>query len=168
MDITNIVIEFANEQDLQAIQQLYSYHVLHGLGTFEEIPPSVDDMQQRFNKIVQNNLPYLVAKLNNKVVGYAYANYFRERSAYRFTLEDSIYIDPKYVGLGVGVKLMSELIKECKQRNILQLVALIGDSQNYASIKLHNKCGFKPAGVMKNVGFKFGKFVDVVIMQLNL
>jgi phosphinothricin acetyltransferase len=130
--------------------------------------PTVAEMQRRFDTIRQNNLPYLIAKIDGEIVGYAYANYFRERSAYRFTLEDSIYVSHQHIGLGIGEQLLSALIVECRLSGAIQLLAVIGDSDNQGSIKLHRKLGFEEVGVMQNVGYKFERFVDVVIMQLNL
>lgn len=165
---SEIKIEIARFEDVSAIQAIYAYHVLNGLGTFEETPPTIEDMEKRFNKIIADGFPFLVAKLADKIVGYAYASHFRERSAYRFTVEDSIYIDSQYLGSGVGSMLLKELIVSCKQRGYLQMLALIGDSNNSGSVNLHKRHGFELTGIMKNVGYKFEKFVDVVVMQLNL
>ena len=168
--MSNLVfrIETAQLADVAIIQQIYAYHVLNGLGTFEENPPSVIEMHERFQKINAAGFPYLVAKLDNLVVGYAYAGHFRERSAFRHTVEDSIYVAPEFVGHGVGELLLIELVKRCRARGYRELVALIGDSRNYASIKLHHKHGFRQTGIMQKVGYKFEQFVDVVIMQLTL
>ena len=165
---SGIKIEAARFEDITAVQAIYAHHVLNGLGTFEEIPPTIEDMEKRFNKITTDGFPFLVARLADKVIGYAYASHFRERSAYRFTVEDSIYIDNQYQGSGVGSMLLKELIVSCKQRGYLQMLALIGDSNNSGSVNLHKKHGFELIGVMKNVGYKFEKFVDVVVMQLDL
>ncbi len=168
MPAKNIIIKSAAAGDVESIQSLYAYHVEHGLGTFEEVVPTVAEMQRRFDTIRQNNLPYLIAKIDGEIVGYAYANYFRERSAYRFTLEDSIYVSHLHIGLGIGEALLSALINECRDFGAIQLLAVIGDSYNQGSIQLHRKLGFESVGVMQNVGYKFERFVDVVIMQLNL
>lgn len=168
MPAKNIIIKSATAGDVESTQSLYAYHVEHGLGTFEEVVPAVAEMQRRFDTIRQNNLPYLIAKIDGEIVGYAYANYFRERSAYRFTLEDSIYVSHQHIGLGIGEALLSALINECRDFGAIQLLAVIGDSDNQGSIKLHRKLGFEDVGVMQNVGYKFERFVDVVIMQLNL
>ncbi|WP_222593258.1 GNAT family N-acetyltransferase [Aquella oligotrophica] len=165
---SEIKIEVARFEDLSAIQAIYAHHVLNGLGTFEETPPTIEDMEKRFDKITADGFPFLVARLTDKVIGYAYASHFRERSAYRFTVEDSIYIDKQYQGSGVGSMLLKELIVSCKQRGYLQMLALIGDSNNRGSVNLHKKHGFELIGIMKNVGYKFEKFVDVVVMQLDL
>lgn len=168
MPAKNIIIKSATAGDVESIQSLYAYHVEHGLGTFEEVVPTVAEMQRRFDTIRQHNLPYLIAKIDGEIVGYAYANYFRERSAYRFTLEDSIYVSHQHIGLGIGEALLSALINECRDFGAIQLLAVIGDSDNQGSIQLHRKLGFEDVGVMQNVGYKFERFVDVVIMQLNL
>lgn len=164
----NITIAATHEEDIGAITAIYAHHVLYGNGTFEEVPPSLNEMQLRYNKICQNQFPYLTAKLDGHVVGYAYASSFRERSAYRFTVEDSIYIDPNYLQQGIGVLLLGELIKECRKKNYRQLLALIGDSNNLGSINLHARSDFHTVGIMHNVGYKFGQLLDVVIMQLDL
>ncbi len=154
--------------DVVRIQQIYAYHVLNGLGTFEEIPPNVDEMRGRFDKINLQGFPFIVAKLGELVVGYAYAGHFRERSAYRHTVEDSVYVAAEFVGRGVGELLMQELILLCRANGYREIVALIGDSNNHGSVKLHNKLGFSQTGIMHKVGYKFEQFVDVVIMQLTL
>ena len=166
--LTPVDIKHATIDDVVFIQQIYAHHVASGLGTFEEVAPTLAEMTARFNKITEQNFPFIVAKLDNEVIGYAYAGHFRERSAYRFTVEDSIYIAPAYCGHGVGRILLDELILRCRARGYKQLLAVIGDSNNHGSINLHQKCGFTLTGVMKDVGYKFERFVDVVIMQLTL
>ncbi|MBP9743470.1 MAG: N-acetyltransferase [Burkholderiales bacterium] len=160
--------EVAQLVDVVRIQQIYAHHVLNGLGTFEENPPSLVEMHERYQKITAAGFPFIVVKLDNLVVGYAYAGHFRERSAYRHTVEDSIYVAPEFVGHGVGEMLLIELIRLCRARGYRELVALIGDSRNHASINLHHKLGFSQTGIMQKVGYKFEQFVDVVIMQLSL
>lgn len=166
--LTPVDIKHATIDDVVFIQQIYAHHVATGLGTFEEVAPTLAEMTARFNKITEQKFPFIVAKLDNEVIGYAYAGHFRERSAYRFTVEDSIYIAPAYCGHGVGQILLDELILRCRARGYKQLLAVIGDSNNHGSINLHQKCGFTLTGVMKDVGYKFERFVDVVIMQLTL
>ena len=161
-------VSTAQFEDVARIQQIYAHHVLNGLGTFEETPPTPAEMQARFDKICTHGFPFIVAKLDGLVVGYAYAGHFRERSAYRYTVEDSVYIAPEYVGRGVGELLLAELIALCRARDYREIVAVIGDSNNHGSIKLHHKLGFSQTGVMHKVGYKFEQFVDVVIMQLTL
>src|SRR5262249_23077757 len=118
--------------------------------------------------VVSRRLPYFVAEINNTVVGYAYATLYRTRVAYRFTLEDSVYVHPNHVGRGFGAALLSQLIPACKQWGCRQLVAVIGDSNNTASIRVHEKLGFQHSGVLRNVGFKFDRWIDTVLMQLPL
>ncbi len=161
-------VEVAQLADVAIIQQIYAHHVLNGLGTFEENPPSLVEMHERYQKITAAGFPFIVVKLDNLVVGYAYVGHFRERSAYRHTVEDSIYVAPEFVGHGVGEMLLIELIRLCRARGYREMVALIGDSRNHASIKLHHKLGFSQTGIMQKVGYKFEQFVDVVIMQLTL
>ncbi len=161
-------VEVAQLADVAIIQQIYAHHVLNGLGTFEENPPSLVEMHERYQKITAAGFPFIVVKLDNLVIGYAYAGHFRERSAYRHTVEDSIYVAPEFVGHGVGEMLLIELIRLCRARGYREMVALIGDSCNHASIKLHHKLGFSQTGIMQKVGYKFEQFVDVVIMQLTL
>ncbi len=166
--LTLVEVNDAVIEDVAFIQQIYAHHVATGLGTFEEVAPSVTEMTARFDKITGQKFPFIVAKLDDEVIGYAYAGHFRERSAYRFTVEDSIYIAPAYCGHGVGRILLDELILRCRTRGYKQILAVIGDSNNHGSINLHQKCGFTHTGVMKDVGYKFERFVDVVIMQLEL
>lgn len=161
-------VSAAQMDDVARIQQIYAYHVLHGLGTFEETPPTLREMQGRFDKICGQGFPFIVAKLDGLVVGYAYAGHFRERSAYRYTVEDSVYVAAECVGRGVGELLLAELIVLCRARDYREIIAVIGDSNNHGSIKLHHKLGFSQTGVMNKVGYKFEQFVDVVIMQLTL
>lgn len=163
-----IIIREATEADLAAIQQIYEYHVLNGTGTFEEVPPTLVDIKARYAKVTAHNYPYLVAEENGLFLGYAYGGFFRERSAYRFTVEDSIYISDAARGKGVGRLLLQQLIVECKRRGFVQMFAIIGDSNNHASICLHEKCGFTITGVMHQAGYKFNQWLDVVIMELNL
>lgn len=168
MSLSLFQVSAAQMDDVARIQQIYAYHVLHGLGTFEETPPSFSEMQGRFDKICAQGFPFIVAKLDEVVVGYAYAGHFRERSAYRYTVEDSVYVAAEYVGRGVGELLLAELIALCRKRDYREIVAVIGDSNNHGSIKLHHKLGFSQTGIMNKVGYKFEQFVDVVIMQLTL
>jgi L-amino acid N-acyltransferase YncA len=155
-------------QDLDAVARIYGHHVLNGTGTFEEIPPTLEEMQKRAAKIAGLGLPWLVAEADGAVVGYAYADRFRERSAYRFTLEDSVYIDPAYHRRGVGRALLTELVGRCEALGYRQIIAVIGDSANHGSTRLHGDVGFELCGVYKKVGLKFGRWLDVVLMQREL
>lgn len=158
----------ARADDFAAIQSIYGHHVLHGLGTFETEPPDAHEMHARHSQITAAGFPYLVATDGTEVIGYAYANHFRTRAAYRFTVEDSIYVAPYAMGRGVGRALLMELIARCSARGLQQMLAVIGDSGNAASIGLHRACGFGDVGTMKAVGRKFDRWVDVVIMQRAL
>ena len=155
--------------DTPAIQALYAHHVEHGFGTFEETAPSLEEMAARREAVEALGLPYLVAENGaGRVIGFAYAGLFRTRSAYRYTCEDSVYVAPDAAGQGVGKALLAAVISGCRAAGYRQLVAVIGDSQNRASISLHNALGFRAAGSFENVGFKRGRWLDVVMMQLEL
>jgi phosphinothricin acetyltransferase len=154
--------------DVPAIQGIYAHHVLHGTGTFETEPPSEDSMKARFRQISGRGYPFLVTELENQVVGFGYAGPFREREAYRYTVEDSIYLHPDFVGRGMGKLLLNELITACTTAGFKQMLALIGDSENRASIRLHETTGFRHTGTMQAVGHKFDRWLDVVIMQRPL
>ncbi len=159
------VIRPSKAADLAAIAEIYGFHVLNGLASFELLAPSVDEMTQRRADVISRGFPYLVAEFEGKVVGYAYASLYRARPAYRHTLEDSVYIHKEFAGRGVGKLLLDALIEGCEKTGARQLIAVIGDSANKGSIKLHAACGFKRTGTLKAVGFKFGQWVDSVIMQ---
>jgi phosphinothricin acetyltransferase len=161
-------IRDATHDDLGAIQAIYSHHVLHGLASFEEVPPSVEEIRARWEAVRTAGKPYIVAELDGAVAGYGYASAYRTRSAYRFTLENSIYIDEGRRGRGVGTALLEALIARCRAGPWRQMLAVIGDSANIPSISLHRKAGFREVGVLKRVGFKHGRWVDSVLMQLEL
>ena len=160
-----IVIRPSKAGDIAAIAEIYGYHVLNGLASFELMAPSVDEMAKRRAYVVGRNFPYLAAEADGRVVGYAYASLYRARPAYRHTLEDSVYVHKEYAGQRVGSLLLAALVEACEKAGCRQLVAIIGDSQNEASIKLHAARGFKHCGTLEAVGFKFGQWVDSVIMQ---
>jgi L-amino acid N-acyltransferase YncA len=161
-------IRDAKETDVPAITEIYGYHVLHGTGSFETEPPDEAEMRRRRLDVVSRGLPYFVAEDSDKIVGYAYAGLYRTRMAYRFTLEDSVYIDHDHMGRGIGEALLRRLISACHECGCRQLVAVIGDSENTASIRVHEKLGFRHAGVLRAVGFKFDRWLDTVLMQLSL
>ena len=154
--------------DLAAIQAIYAHHVLHGLASFEEEPPSLDEMRRRHDDCVGRGLPWLVADFAGSVAGYGYCSPFRARPAYRYTLEDSVYVRQDALGKGVGSAILRELIVRCEALGYRQLVAVIGDSANAASINLHARLGFVRAGMLRSSGFKFGRWVDSVTMQRPL
>ena len=168
MSNDSVSIRDATEDDLAAIQAIYAHHVNHGLGSFEEVPPNVAEISRRRDVARDNGLPYLVAELDGVVRGFAYASPFRTRSAYRYSVEDSVYVGPDALGAGIGSALLAALIERCTERGFRQMVAVIGDSANQASIGLHAKHGFVQTGLMPAVGFKFGRWVDTVRMQRAL
>ena len=155
-------------QDLPAIQAIYAYHVLNGLASFEEQAPPLEEMQRRYEDIIRQGLPYLVAEEKSEVLGYGYCTLYRTRSAYRHTLEDSIYVKQGRQGKGVGKAVLAELIARCTALNYRQVIAVIGDSANAASIAVHASLGFLRAGSLRSSGYKFGRWVDTVFMQLPL
>lgn len=167
-DRAAVSIRPATEADLPAIAAIYGDHVLHGLASFELDVPSVDEMRRRYLDIVGQGFPYIVAGKDGRVAGYAYASYYRTRPAYRFTVENSVYIDASLRRSGVGRALLDELIAQCERRGFRQMLAVIGDSANDASIGLHAACGFERIGVLPAVGWKFDRWVDSVLMQRAL
>ena len=158
----------ATLQDVAVITAIYAHHVRHGTGSFELEPPDEAEMQKRFDNIAALKLPWLVAEDSGKVVGYAYAGPYRPRPAYRFTVEDSIYIHPEQTGCGIGSLLLSSLIANCESLGLRQMIAVVGDSSNAASVQLHRKFGFEQTGTLKDVGYKFGRWLDVVLLQRSL
>ena len=158
----------ATEADASALAAIYGDAVLNGFGTFEEVPPSAADMDARRLAVQDQGLPYLVAEVEGEVLGFAYAAPFRPRAAYRYTLEDSVYVAPEGKGKGVGKAVLSAVIAACERLGVRQLVAVIGDSQNAPSIGLHRSLGFEQAGLHKSVGFKHGRWVDIVLVQKAL
>ncbi len=153
---------------MAAVQTLYAHHVLNGVGTFEETPPSVDDMTARWRIATGFGLPWLVAEAEGRLWGYAYATPFRTRSAYRFIAEDAIYVAHDAHRRGVGRLLLQGLIDRCAALGLHQLLAVIGDSANAGSIGLHAALGFAPAGVFRDVGYKHSRWLDIVLMQKGL
>ncbi|MGL4287634.1 MAG: GNAT family N-acetyltransferase [Phreatobacter sp.] len=164
----HIVVRDATVSDMAAVQAIYSHHVLHGLATFEEAPPSVDDMLARRAAVLGAGLPYLAAERDGRIVGYSYATAYRPRPAYRHAIEDSVYVADGLAGQGIGTSLLTGLIARCERGPWRQMLAVIGDSGNQGSIALHRRLGFEPAGTLKSVGFKLGRWVDTVLMQRPL
>jgi phosphinothricin acetyltransferase len=164
----NVVIRACEEDDVAAITTIYAHHVLHGLASFEIEPPIEIEMRRRRLDVVSRGLPYLIAESAGEVVGYAYASPYRLRPAYRHTAENSVYLHPAWAGRGIGRQLMLALLAECEARGLRQIVAVIGDSANCASIGLHKSLGFRKVGVLRSVGFKIGRWVDSVLMQRDL
>lgn len=163
----------SRDEDVAAIAAIYDHHVLHGLASFEEVPPPADEIARRRRDILARGLPYLVAERASgtkgaRVVGYCYAGPFRPRIGYRFTLEDSIYVAPDEVGRGIGRALLTPLLARCTELGYRQMVAVIGGRETTASIRLHEALGFAHMGVLSAVGFKFGRWVDIIVMQRAL
>jgi phosphinothricin acetyltransferase len=158
----------ATEADAEALAAIYADAVLHGFGTFEEVPPTPAEMEGRRRAVQDQGLPYVVAEDGGEVLGFAYAAPFRPRAAYRYTLEDSVYVAPEAKGRGVGRAVLAEVIAACEALGMRQLIAVIGDSQNAGSIGLHRAMGFEQTGLNKSVGFKHGRWVDIVHMQKAL
>jgi L-amino acid N-acyltransferase YncA len=154
--------------DLAAITEIYDHAVRYGTASFETEPPDEAEMTRRYRTLAEGNFPYLVAELGGTVVGYAYAGPYRTRPAYRYTVEDSIYVSPAAQGRGVGRALLEELIAQSAARGFRQMIAVIGDSAQTASLALHRAAGFYYAGNLQNVGFKFGRWLDTVLMQRPL
>ena len=163
-----MIVRPASAADVAAIQPIYAHHVLHGLASFEEEPPSVQEMRSRYDNIVAGGFPYLVAEEASEVLGYGYCALYRTRSAYRYALEDSVYVREGQHRKGVGRAILAELIVRCERLGYRQMIAIIGDSAQDASIGLHASLGFLRAGTLRSVGFKFGRWVDTVMMQRPL
>jgi len=154
--------------DIPAIQAIYAHHVLHGLGSFEEIPPDAPEMQRRPESLQAQSFPFLVGSVDGVVGGYAYAGRYRLRAAYRYTVEDTVYVDAAKTGKGLGSALLGQLIVRCVASGYRQMIAVIGDSANHASIGLHTTLGFERVANLPSVGFKHGRWVDSVYMQRPL
>jgi len=162
------MIRASTESDLPSITGIYGWSVVHGVGTWEEVPPAQAEMARRREAVLALGLPWVVAELGGQVVGYAYAGPFRTRSGYRYTVEDSVYVAPGAQGKGVGRAMLEVVLGECRRLGVHQVIAGIGDSGNAASIALHSALGFERVGVFPNSGYKFGRWLDVVWMQLAM
>ena len=158
-------VRLATEQDMAAIQEIYAHYVLLTTASFEEEPPTVSEMTARWQRVISRGLPYLVAAKGKRIVGYAYASPFRERSGYRYTIEDSVYVAEDFRGRNIGNALMNELIDRCITLGFRQMIAVIGDSTNASSLALHSRHGFFVVGALSSTCFKFGRWVDAVLMQ---
>jgi L-amino acid N-acyltransferase YncA len=154
--------------DLPSITGIYEHAVRFGTATFEIDPPDLAEITRRFDTLMDGGFPYVVAALEGRVVGYAYAGAYRPRPAYRFTVENSVYLQPTIQRRGIGLQLLQRLIGECEARGFRQMIAVIGDSANAASVGVHLRCGFEMIGTHPNVGFKFGRWLDTVMMQRSL
>jgi L-amino acid N-acyltransferase YncA len=168
MTATPLTIRPSTDADLPAIAVIYAWHVENGTGTFELDVPDVAEMARRRADVVDKGLPWLVAERAGTVLGYAYANHFRPRRAYRFCVEDSIYLADTARGQGLGRLLLAELVARCEAAGSRQMLAVIGDSANAGSIGVHRSLGFEHTGVLRAAGWKFGRWLDVVLMQKSL
>jgi L-amino acid N-acyltransferase YncA len=155
-------------QDIPAVTAIYAHHVLHGTGTFEIEPPTGSDMLSRHADVISRGLPYLVVEHAGRVAGFAYCNWFKPRPAYRFSAEDSIYLAPDSHGQGLGRLLLAELAAQAERAGVRKLIAVIGDSANAGSIGVHRALGFTPVGVLASCGWKFDRWLDVVLMEKAL
>lgn len=163
-----LIIRDATPADMVQVQAIYAFYVTRTCASFEEEPPTVEEMQRRLAKSRERGLPYLVAESDTEVVGFTYAGPFRFRSAYRYTIEDSIYVAPSVTRRGVGSTLLAALVERCTELGYRQMIGVIGDSANHGSIGLHRRLGFRQEGVLRGVGLKFDRWVDVVIMHRPL
>lgn len=161
-------IRAALEGDMPSVQEIYAHYVSKTTASFEDDPPTVAEMTARWQRVTARGMPFLVAVRGKQILGYAYASPFRERSAYRYTCEDSIYVAPDALGRDVGNALMTSLINKCTAFGVRQMIAVIGDSANAASLALHSRHGFYVIGALSSVGYKFGRWSDAVFMQRSL
>ena len=162
------VVRAARDADIPQIAEIYGHYVRTALATFETDPPDTAEMARRRQNVLAHGLPYLVAELDGRVAGFAYAAPYRPRPAYRFTVENSVYVHPDHARKGLGRLLLTELIAACQAAGCREMVAVIGDTGNTASLGLHEAFGFRHVGVLRSVGFKFGRWVDTVLMQRSL
>jgi L-amino acid N-acyltransferase YncA len=166
--MSSLEIRPTTATDLPAITEIYAHEVRQGTATFELVPPDLAEMARRFQALIDGGFPYIAAVIDGSVVGYAYASSYRPRPAYRFTVENSVYLRPAIHRRGIGRKLLERLIAECETRGFRQMIAVIGDSANAGSIGVHAACGFQMIGTHPNVGLKFGRWLDTVMMQREL
>ncbi|SDM65279.1 GNAT family N-acetyltransferase [Allokutzneria albata] len=161
-------IRQASESDLDAIGRIYGHYVISGVATFDERPPSLADWQGTYSKIVAAGLPFLVAEDEGQVIGYAFAKPWRDRPAYRATAEESIYLAPEAAGKGAGTALLTRLLEDCARCGIAEVLAVVVDSGEPASLRLHRRCGFVETGRLARVGRKHGRVLDTVLLQCSL
>jgi L-amino acid N-acyltransferase YncA len=163
-----LVVRASRDDDVPAITAIYGHHVLHGVASFEEVPPAEEEMARRRSELITRDFPYFVAERAGKIVGYSYAGPYRPRIGYRFSLEDSIYIDPGEVGRGIGRALLARVVERSTELGYRQMIAVIGGSETLPSIRLHAALGFAHIGLFPGIGFKFGRWIDSVYMQRAL
>lgn len=166
--ISGALVREAVPEDLPQIQEIYAHHVLSSTATFESAPPSIEEMAARLRSVQEQNLPWLVAEQHDRILGYCYAALYRPRPAYRYTIEDSIYLAEGESGKGLGQQLLATLIEHCERGPWRQMIAVIAGTQNQGSIALHRKLGFAHVGTQPDTGYKFGQWIDVVFMQRAL
>ena len=166
--MSSFEIRRASVADLPSITEIYAREVREGTATFELVPPDLAEMTRRFQALTDRGFPYFVAELDGEIAGYAYASSYRPRPAYRFTVENSVYLKPAIHRRGIGRQLLERLIAECEARGFRQMIAVIGDSANAGSIGVHAACGFKMIGTHPSVGLKVGRWLDTVMMQREL
>jgi L-amino acid N-acyltransferase YncA len=160
-----LTIRPSRDEDVPAITAIYGHHVLHGTGTFETTPPTEADMAGRRADVLSRGLPYIVAEDGGQLLGFAYCQWFKPRPAYRFSAEDSIYLHPDARGRGLGKQLLAELTSRAEAAGVRKLIAVIGDSANQGSVGVHRSCGFAHVGTIASCGWKFGKWLDIVLME---
>jgi len=166
--VSALLLRDATADDAADLHAIYAHYVLHGFGTFEEVPPGTPSFEDKIRTIAGHGLPFLVAQSGEEAVGYAYASPFRPRTGYRYSVEDSVYVRDDQRGRGIGLQLLQALVPRCAAVGVRQIVAVIGDSQNHGSISVHERVGFEHAGVVRGVGYKLGRWVDIVMMQRSL
>ena len=164
----DVLTRAAQPTDIAAVTAIYAHAVTYGTASFETVAPDIAEMMRRYEKLRAGAYPYIVAQCADAVIGYAYAGPYRERAAYRWSLETSIYVAPQFHGRGVGRTLLDTLIREAERGGFRQMIAVIGDSANMSSIRLHAAAGFRLVGTLDSVGFKFGRWLDSVLMQRPL
>ena len=163
-----ITIRDATVADMPAVTAIYAHHVQTGYGSFEEIPPSTEEMVRRFDNVRARGLPWRLAEIDGQIVGYCYASLYHARSAYRFTVQDSVYVDEHFLNRGIGSALLASLIETCTNLGYRQMMAGVGDSANEGSLRLHTRMGFRTVGQAIGVGIKFGRWLDLVLLQRTL
>jgi L-amino acid N-acyltransferase YncA len=166
--ISDIVIRFSNEEDVEAITAIYGLHVSQGTSSFEIEPPTIDEMKRRRHSLLEQGYPYFVADRAGRVVGYTYVSAYRPRAAYQNTVENSVYLHPDVYRRGIGSALLHALIEACEAQGFRQMVAVVGDSANVSSIRLHERLNFRLVGTLRSVGNKHGRWLDTVLLQRAL
>ena len=165
---TDIIIRNVRDEDMPTIQQIYALQVLHGVSSWEEEPPSLAEMICRRDAATQAGYPYRVAVRGDDVLGYSYVSAYRSRPAYRYTVENSIYVADAAQRMGLGKRLLEDLVVLCTALDFRQMIAVVGDSENFMSVDFHKNMGFQQVGIIKSIGYKFGRWMDSVVLQLQL